>query len=187
MPSDADRESFAAPTGPTRTMPQLGMPPMTREGKESKEQAQAWDASLNKIFQTMHGDDTAKYLAYFKARLEVEENYTRSLEKLATSAKGSKNSNTNNTGGNTNNPQGTGTGAQGNGAFSDPDEIPSTLQLAYDALLETTQQLYIRRRPFIRLLRNLTGALIGLKVRWHTQKKNGSTHLAHGRKTDKEN
>lgn len=172
MPSDADRETFSlAPSGLTRAapiMPQLGMPPMTREAKESKEQAQAWDASLNRIFQTMHGDDTAKYLAYFKARLEVEENYTRSLEKLASSAKGgSRGSNPNNVGGNGNNTSGAGPGAQGSGGggtYSDPEEFPSTLQLAYDALMETTQQVYIRRRPFLRLLRNLTGALAGLKV-----------------------
>lgn len=172
MPSDADRETFSlAPGGLARAapiMPQLGMPPMTREAKESKEQAQAWDASLNRIFQAMHGEDTAKYLAYFKARLEVEENYTRSLEKLGSIAKGgSKGSgpNTNNAGG-INNAPGAGPGAQGsgNGVYSDPEEFPSTLQLAYDALLETTQQVYIRRRPFLRLLRNLTGALVGLKV-----------------------
>jgi hypothetical protein len=164
---------------------------MTREARESKEQAQAWDASLNRIFQTMHGEGTAKYLAYFKARLEIEETYSRSLEKLAVSIKGgtskgassnnntggsSSNNNNNinaNTGNNSNNngssstPAGAGGGAGGqggNGISSDPEEIPTTLQMAYDALTETTQQLYMRRRPFVRLLKTLAGALASLKV-----------------------
>ncbi|KAK3807650.1 MAG: hypothetical protein J3Q66DRAFT_82501 [Benniella sp.] len=176
MPSDADRDTFSmAPSGLTRTaMPQLGMPPMTRDAKESKEQAQLWDASLNRIFQAMQGEDTSKYLAFFKARLEVEENYTRSLEKLASTAKGGSrgsNSNTNNPGGNATNAPGAGSSTQGAGYYADPEELPSTLQVAFDALLETTQQLYVRRRPFLRLLKNLTGALASLKDAHEKQRK----------------
>ncbi|KAF8934749.1 hypothetical protein BGZ58_005461 [Dissophora ornata] len=180
MPSDADRETFAqAPSGGlTRSTPimPLGMPPMTKEAKESKEQAQAWDASLNRIFQTMHGEDTAKYLTYFKARLEVEETYVRSLEKLVASAKGgSRNSivshrdSSYSTGANNVNAAEKGQG--GNGTSADPEEIPTTLQMAYDAMLDTTLQLYKRRRPFLRLLKTLTGALASLKEAHEKQRK----------------
>lgn len=139
----------------TPIKPQLGMPAMTREGKESRDQAQAWDLSLNRIFQTMQGEDTAKYLNYFKARLEIEDTYTRALEKLAIPGKGTKSSGINNI--NNNAPA-------GNTGGLDPEDIPTTLQLAFDALLETTQQAFLRRRPFVSLIRNLIGALTGLKV-----------------------
>ncbi|KAG0260430.1 hypothetical protein BG011_001901 [Mortierella polycephala] len=185
MSSDTDRDTFALAPGnlarATPIMPQLGMPPMTREAKESKEQAQAWDASLNRIFQTMQGDDTARYLAYFKARLDAEEAYTRSLEKLVLSTKGSKNSssssggnsNSNNNSGN-NSSNGPGGATQGSGSASnptDPEEIPTTLQLAFDALVETTLQSIRRRRPFLKRLKTLTGALGSLKETHEKQRK----------------
>lgn len=140
----------------TPIKPQLGMPPMTREGKESRDQAQAWDLSLNRIFQTMQGEDSAKYLNYFKARLDIEETYARALEKLAIPGKGTKSSGINNNIGNN--------AATGNTGGPDPEDIPTTLQLAFDALLESTQQAFLRRRPFVSLIRNLIGALTGLKV-----------------------
>ncbi|KAF9284251.1 hypothetical protein BGZ68_004818 [Mortierella alpina] len=180
MPSDADRESSGLAPGnlarATPIMPQLGMPPMTREAKESREQAQAWDASLNRIFQTMQGDDTSRYLAYFKARLEAEEAYTRSLEKLALSTKGTKASGLNNNNGNYNNNSGgntgvSGGGAQGQGNSSDPEEIPTTLHMAFDALVETTHQAVLRRRPYVKLLKTLTGALSSLKESHEKQRK----------------
>jgi len=173
MPSDADRESIGLTPGnlarATPIMPQLGMPPMTREAKESKEQAQAWDASLNRIFQTMQGDDTSRFLTYFKARLEAEEAYSRSLEKLALSTKGTKTSGLSNNNGNYNSNSGGNTGvlgggAQGQGNASDPEEIPTTLHMAFDALVETTHQAVLRRRPYLKLLKTLTGALTTLKV-----------------------
>ncbi|KAG0026128.1 hypothetical protein BGZ82_009628 [Podila clonocystis] len=145
----------------TPIKPQLGMPPMTREGKESRDQAQAWDQSLNRIFQTMQGEDTAKYLNYFKARLEIEDTYTRALEKLAVPGKGTKGS-----GININNNATT-----GSTGVPDPEDIPTTLQLAFDALLETTQQAFLRRRPFVSLIRNLIGALTGLKEAQEKQRK----------------
>ncbi|KAF9896739.1 hypothetical protein BX616_006848, partial [Lobosporangium transversale] len=205
MSSDADRErdrdrdrdtstaaaatstSFMTPalSRATPIMP-LGMP-MTREAKESREQAQAWDASLNRIFQAMQGEDTAKYLAYFKARLEIEEAYTRGLEKLIASAKGSSrntgaNNNNNNNNNNGNNTQGTGQAGAGagagtgqgssiNGGNGDPDEIPTTLHMAYNSLLETTQQLCKRRQPFVKLLKNVMGALATLKESHEKQRK----------------
>ncbi|KAG0205566.1 hypothetical protein BGX28_002818 [Mortierella sp. GBA30] len=185
MPSDADRESFSLAPGnlarATPIMPQIGMPPMTKEAKESREQAQAWDASLNRIFQTMQGEDTARYLAYFKARLDAEENYARSLEKLVMSTKNSKSSSSNNNGGsNSSNNGGNNGGVSGAGGpqgpngpghSTDPEEIPTTLQMAFDALVETTQQAYMRRRPFVRLLKTLTGALAGLKEAHEKQRK----------------
>ncbi|KAG9325456.1 hypothetical protein KVV02_004769 [Mortierella alpina] len=179
MPSDADRESIGLAPGnlarATPIMPQLGMPPMTREAKESREQAQAWDASLSRIFQTMQGDDTSRYLAYFKARLEAEEAYTRSLEKLALSTKGTKASGLGNNSGNNNGNGGnsgvSGGGAQGQGNSSDPEEIPTTLHMAFDALVEMTHQAVLRRRPYVKLLRTLTGALSGLKESHEKQRK----------------
>lgn len=145
---------------------------MTKEAKESKEQALAWETALNRILQTMHGDDTARYLAYFKARIEIEDAYSRGLEKLASlsvNARGSKGT------GNTTNardgPQGAANnGGQGNnnGSFAEPDEIPTTLHKAYEALMDTTLQACRRRQPFIRLLKNLAGALASLKVQNNT-------------------
>ncbi|KAF9183672.1 hypothetical protein BGZ51_003875 [Haplosporangium sp. Z 767] len=185
MSSEADRDTFTLTPGnlarATPIMPQLGMPPMTREAKESKEQAQAWDASLNRIFQTMQGEDTAKYLAYFKGRLDAEEAYTRSLEKLVLSTKSSKNSGSSN-GGNSNNNNNSGSNStagsggptQGSGGASnptDPEEIPTTLQLAFDALVETTLQAIRRRRPFLKRLKTLTGALGSLKETHEKQRK----------------
>jgi hypothetical protein len=145
---------------------------MTKEAKESKEQALAWETALNRILQTMHGDDTARYLAYFKARIEIEDTYSRGLEKLASltvNTRGSKS--TGNTANARDGPQGAGghgnNGGQGNnsGSFAEPDEIPTTLQKAYEALVDTTLQACRRRQPFIRLLKNLAGALATLKVR----------------------
>ncbi|KAG0352615.1 hypothetical protein BG005_007958 [Podila minutissima] len=147
----------------TPIKPQLGMPPMTREGKESRDQAQAWDLSLNRIFQTMQGEDSAKYLNYFKARLDIEETYARALEKLAIPGKGTKSSGINNNIGNN--------AATGNTGGPDPEDIPTTLQLAFDALLESTQQAFLRRRPFVSLIRNLIGALTGLKEAQEKQRK----------------
>ncbi|KAG0282631.1 hypothetical protein BGZ96_000295 [Linnemannia gamsii] len=177
MPSDVDRDHQLPPTGLSRATPilPLGMPPMTKEAKESKEQALAWETALNRILQTMHGDDTARYLAYFKARIEIEDTYSRGLEKLASlsvSTRGSKSA------GNTTNardgPQGPGNnGGQGNnsGSFAEPDEIPTTLHKAYEALMDTTLQACRRRQPFIRLLKNLAGALASLKEGHEKQRK----------------
>ncbi|KAF8944913.1 hypothetical protein BGZ47_003528 [Haplosporangium gracile] len=177
MPSDVDRDHPLPPTGLSRATPilPLGMPPMTKEAKESKEQAAAWETSLNRILQTMHGDDTARYLAYFKARIEIEDTYSRGLEKLASltvNARGSKS--TNNTTNTRDGPQGTGgnNGGQGNNStFTEPDEIPTTLHKAYEALMDTTLQACRRRQPFIRLLKNLSGALAGLKEAHEKQRK----------------
>ncbi|KAF9417663.1 hypothetical protein BGZ94_009908 [Podila epigama] len=186
MPSDADRETFSMPpvglnlARATPIKPQLGMPPMTKDGRENRDQAQAWDAPLNRIFQTMQGEDTVKYLNYFKARLEIEDTYTRALEKLAIPGKGSKSSatnsglNINNSGSNNsnnNNNNGSNTSVAANNSQADPEDIPTTLQLAFDALLENTQQAHLRRRPFVSLVRNLVGALSGLKEAQEKQRK----------------
>ncbi|KAK3835135.1 MAG: Rho GTPase activation protein [Linnemannia elongata] len=178
MPSDVDRDHPLPPTGLSRATPilPLGMPPMTKEAKESKEQAAAWETSLNRVLQTMHGDDTARYLAYFKARIEIEDTYSRGLEKLASltvSTRGGSKS-TGNTTNARDGPQGTGgnNGGQGNNStFAEPDEIPTTLHKAYEALMDTTLQAYRRRQPFIRLLKNLSGALAGLKEAHEKQRK----------------
>ncbi|KAG0342186.1 hypothetical protein BG004_005723 [Podila humilis] len=177
-PSDGEGLSFG-PGGPSLNLsratpikPQLGIPPMAlmTQSKESRDQAQAWDISLNRIFQTMQGEDTAKYLNYFKARLEIEETYTRALEKLALPGKVSKNNSStanNNSGGS----GGPAVGGNSGGGVTDPEDIPTTLQLAFDALLETTQQAFLRRRPFTTLIRNLIGALTGLKESQEKQRK----------------
>ncbi|KAF9355107.1 hypothetical protein BGX26_006982 [Mortierella sp. AD094] len=149
---------------------------MTREAKESREQTQLWDVSLNKVFQNMHGDDTARFLSYFKTRLEIEENYSRSLEKLAASAKGGSRSSNSNNNNNSNASGGAGGagGGQGNGGnsgYADPEEIPTTLRMALDALIDTTQQLYIRRKSFLKLLKTLTSALATLKDSHEKQRK----------------
>ncbi|KAF9932841.1 hypothetical protein FBU30_007172 [Linnemannia zychae] len=168
MPSDVDRD-HPPPIGLSRAAPimPLGMPPVTKEAKESKEQAQAWETSLNRVLQTMHGDDTARYLAYFKARIEIEDNYSRSLEKLASLNVVTKGSKTNNTANTRDGQQGTGgygnSGGPGNNTSNEPDDIPTTLHQAYEALMDTTLLACRRRQPFIRLLRNLAGALAGLK------------------------
>ncbi|KAF9152977.1 hypothetical protein BG015_004338 [Linnemannia schmuckeri] len=177
MPNDVDRDHPLPPTGLSRATPilPLGMPPMTKEAKESKEQAAAWETALNRILQTMHGDDTARYLAYFKARIEIEDTYSRGLEKLASltvNTRGSKS--TNNTTNTRDGPQGAGgnNGGQGNNStFAEPDEIPTTLHKAYEALMDTTLQACRRRQPFIRLLKNLSGALAGLKEAHEKQRK----------------
>ncbi|KAG0000507.1 hypothetical protein BGZ79_005837 [Entomortierella chlamydospora] len=183
IPSDAERDNFTpASGGLTRAnpiKPQLAIPAMTKEAKESREQTQLWDVSLNKVFQNMHGDDTARFLSYFKARLEIEETYSRSLEKLAASAKGgSRNSNNNNNSNVSGGPGGAGGGSggggQGNGgnnSYIDPEEIPTTLRVALDALIDTTQQLHIGRRSFVKLLKTLTSALATLKESHEKQRK----------------
>ncbi|KAF9439318.1 hypothetical protein BGZ76_003848 [Entomortierella beljakovae] len=175
MPSDVERDSSPSliPGGLARASPikpQLAIAAITRESKESREQTQLWDASLNKVFQNMQGDDTARFLSYFKSRLEIEETYCRSLEKLAASSKGgSKNSSSNS---NNNNSSGTGNqGYNGNGGGVEPEDIPTTLRMAYDALVDTTGQLRSRRRTFIELLRNLTGALGSMKENHEKQRK----------------
>ncbi|KAF9966798.1 hypothetical protein BGZ70_001212 [Mortierella alpina] len=123
----------------------------------------------------MQGDDTSRYLAYFKARLEAEEAYYRSLEKLALSTKGTKTSGLSNNNGNYSNSSGntgvSGGGAQGQGNPSDPEEIPTTLHMAFDALVETTHQAVLRRRPYLKLLKTLTGALTTLKENHEKQRK----------------
>ncbi|KAF9115989.1 hypothetical protein BGX27_005426 [Mortierella sp. AM989] len=166
IPSDADRDNSSPSSGLTRATPikpQLAIAAMTREAKESREQTQLWDASLNKVFQNMQGDDTARFLSYFKARLEIEETYSRSLEKLAASSKvGSKNSSSNNN--NSSNTPAGGQGDRGNNNYADPEEIPTTLRMALDALIDTTQHLHQRRKSFLKLLKNLTGALASMKA-----------------------
>ncbi|KAG0206445.1 hypothetical protein BGX33_007419 [Mortierella sp. NVP41] len=181
MPSDVDRDHPLPPTGLSRATPimPLGMPSMTKEAKESKEQAQAWETSLNRILQTMHGDDTARFLAYFKARIEIEDTYSRGLEKLASltvNVRGSKSSSS------TTNAKDGGGGIQGSGGYgssggqghnnsAEPDEIPTTLRQAYEAMMDSTLQACRRRQPFIRLLKNLSGALAGLKEAHEKQRK----------------
>ena len=137
---------------------------MTREAKESRDQAHAWDSSLNRVFQTMQGEDTAKYLAYFKARLEIEETYCRSLEKLSKDPKMTA-------------PNTSSTANNANGAVnaSDPEEIPTTVHMAFVGLLELTTQTSKRRHPFIKLLRTLMGALATLKVSEFPDKKKKKT------------
>ncbi|KAF9197856.1 hypothetical protein BGZ49_001540, partial [Haplosporangium sp. Z 27] len=148
-PSDVEREN-PPPGGLARATPikpQLAIPAMTREAKESREQTQLWDVSLNKVFQNMHGDDTARFLSYFKARLEIEETYSRSLEKLSASAKG------------------------GHKHSIEPEEIPTTVKMAFDALVDTTLQLHLRRKSFLKLLKTLTGALSSMKDNHEKQRK----------------
>ncbi|KAG0380459.1 hypothetical protein BGX24_008094 [Mortierella sp. AD032] len=173
MPSDADRDHPLPPTGLSRATPimPLGMPSMTKEAKESKEQAAAWETPLNKILQTMHGDDTARLLAYFKARIEIEDAYSRGLEKLASLQVNTRGSRaTTNTTNARDGEKGAGgaygnNGGQGNnhGNSAEPDEIPTTLHQAYEALTEMTLQASRRRQPFINLIKTLAGALAGVK------------------------
>ncbi|KAF9907438.1 hypothetical protein EC991_010902 [Linnemannia zychae] len=178
MPSDVDRDHPLPPTGLSRATPimPLGMPSMTKEAKESKEQAAAWEVSLNRILQTMHGDDTARLLAYFKARIEIEDTYSRGLEKLASLQVNSRASKaTNNTTNARDGEKGAGgngsSGGQGNNSSAEPDDIPTTLHQAFEALSDMTLQASRSRRPFIRLIKNVAGALAGLKESHEKQRK----------------
>ncbi|KAG0234853.1 hypothetical protein BGW42_006130 [Actinomortierella wolfii] len=177
--------SRANPVRPQVSLPILPPLPITKEGKEAKDQAQQWEMSLNRIFQTMQSEDIARYLAYFKARLEVEEAYIRGLEKLVVPPKNFKATGSNNnkdgsanSGTSYNNSNGGGrgggggndgsggsgnSGGDGGGTGGDTEEIPTTLHMALDSLLASTVRAAASRRQFSDMLRNISGALANLK------------------------
>ncbi|KAF9973039.1 hypothetical protein BGZ73_003749 [Actinomortierella ambigua] len=164
----------STPVKPQVSLPILPPLPITKEGKEAKDQAQQWEMSLNRIFQNMQSEDLSRYLTYFKARLEVEEAYIRGLEKLVVPPKnfkvtgnnsnssGGASSSTNPNGGQDGSGSGGGGGGSGNNS-NDADEIPTTLHMALDSLLASTVRAASSRRQFSDMLRNVSGALSNLK------------------------
>ncbi|KAG0268285.1 hypothetical protein DFQ27_007136 [Actinomortierella ambigua] len=164
------------PVKPQVSLPILPPLPITREGKEAKDQAQQWEMSLNRIFQNMQSEDLARYLTYFKARLEVEETYIRGLEKLVVPPKNFKvtgnNGGSSGGGGGTSSNNSINGGHEGSSSSStggpggnsnDTEEIPTTLHMALDSLLASTVRAASSRRQFSDMLRNISGALSNLK------------------------